>query len=460
MTGGGPGSAMVRDRNEFNSLIEEAGVCFVKYPVSGVYPYLPAGARMLFRLRERLERLLEERGYEPILFPSLIPLTLFKREIDFFKGFSPEALLAERTLSGRVLDEPLVLRPTSEVPIYYVFSQIINSWQQLPLKVYQTVVVYRTETKATAPLFRLREVTGFNEAHALARDAEEAREVFGEAMRIYSQFLESLGIPFLIVESPPWDLFPGAVRNVDYVTIVPDGKLVELASVIDLGDKFAKAFEITYQDRDGRNKFVRQVTYGIGLDRILGTLLWLAADGRGLAIHPDVAPTHAAVIPIYYGREGLEGIMRFVDNVVAPALKDLGLKYVVDLRERTPGYKYYYWERVGVPLRIEVGGKEVERGAVTVFRRDSLTRSEVRAEALREELRKILDEVREGLAARMRGRAEELLRENTLLLDMELDRGECLRVEEERGLSTMGVVIEAHGLPRDAVGKVLFGRKY
>ncbi len=456
----GKGGDVVRDRNEFNSLLEEAGIVFIKYPVSGVYPYLPSGARMLSRLRERLERLLEERGHEPILFPSLIPLTLFKREIDFFKGFSPEALLAERTLSGRRLDEPLVLRPTSEVPIYYVLSQIVNSWQQLPLKVYQTVVVYRTETKATAPLFRLREVTGFNEAHALARDAEEASEVFKEAMSTYTEFLKGFGIPFLIVESPPWDLFPGAVRNVDYVTIMPDGKLVELASVIDLGDKFARAFEITYQDRDGRNKFVRQVTYGIGLDRVLGTLLWLAADGRGLTIHPDVAPTHTVVIPIYYGKEALETILKYVDDEVMPALKELGLKYVIDLRERTPGYKYYYWERMGVPVRIEVGVKEVDRGSVTIFRRDSMRRSEARAEELREELRKALDEVRRGVAERMRVRAEELLNENTLLLDMDLDRGECLRIEEERGLSTMGRVIEAHGLPADAVGKVLFGRKY
>ncbi|MEB3851726.1 MAG: proline--tRNA ligase, partial [Desulfurococcales archaeon] len=201
------------DRAEFNKLAEEAGIIFVGYPVGGVYPYLPSGARMFRRLQRLLEELLEGTGHEPILFPSLIPLTLFRREVDFFEGFSPEALLAEKTLSGRMLDEPLVLRPTSEVPIYYVFSQLIKSWRDLPLKVYQNVTVYRIETKATAPFFRLREVTGFSEEHAFARDEGEAREIFEGAIGIYSSFLDRLGIPYLIVESPPWDLFPGARRN-------------------------------------------------------------------------------------------------------------------------------------------------------------------------------------------------------------------------------------------------------
>jgi prolyl-tRNA synthetase len=451
---------MVSDRSEFNKLVEEAGILFVGYPVGGVYPYLPQGARMFRRLQRRLERLLEASGHEPILFPSLIPITLFRREVDFFEGFSPEALVAEKTLSGRVLDEPLILRPTSEVPIYHVFSQLIKSWRDLPLKVYQNVTVYRIETKATAPFFRLREVTGFSEEHAFARSPEEAEEIFEEAIRLYSSFLDSLGLPYLIVESPPWDLFPGARRNVDFVTILPDGKLLELASVIDLAQKFARAFEIIYQDQDGKNKYVSQVTYGIGLDRVLGALLWLAADERGLVLHPDIAPVEVVAIPIYYKDEERGRLLEYLEEKAVKPLREAGYTVEVDTRERTPGYKYYYWERRGVPLRLEVGRREAEAGLVTIFRRDKLERIQVPSGELLQRLEDIISDYKRAIADRISERASKLLREHTLLLDIPFNREDCIEVEEREDVSTIGKVIAAKGLPQEAVGRVLFGRKY
>ncbi len=451
---------MPSDRSEFNKLVEEAGILYIGYPVGGVYPYLPYGARMFRKLQRRLESLLEATGHEPILFPSLIPISLFRREVDFFEGFSPEALVAEKTLSGRELDEPLILRPTSEVPIYHVFSQLIKSWRDLPLKVYQNVTVYRIETKATAPFFRLREVTGFSEEHAFARSPEEARVIFEEAIEIYSRFLDSLGLPYLIVESPPWDLFPGARRNVDFITILPDGKLLELASVIDLAQKFAKAFEIMYQDRDGENKYVTQVTYGIGLDRVLGALLWLSADERGLVLHPDTAPVDVVVVPIYYSEEDRSLVMDYVEKKVVAPLRGSGYVVEVDTRERTPGYKYYYWERRGVPVRVEVGRREAVEGQVTLFRRDKLERTKSGVNSILRTLEETLDSYRKTLAERMATRASELLKENTLLLDVPFEKDSCLEVEEREDVTTIGKVLRARGLPQQAVGKILFGRKY
>jgi prolyl-tRNA synthetase len=452
--------AEASDREAFNRAAEEAEIIYVGYPVAGVYPYLPMGARMFRRLQRMLEEFLEETGHEPILFPSLIPITLFKREVDFFEGFSPEALLAERTLSGRELDEPLVLRPTSEVPIYYVFSQLIKSWRDLPLKVYQNVTVYRIETKATAPFFRLREVTGFSEEHAFARDEDEAKIIFEDAVKIYAKFIDTLGIPYLIVESPPWDLFPGARRNWDFVTILPDGKLLELASVIDLAQKFARAFEIMYQDRDGANRYVSQVTYGIGIDRVLGTLLWLPMDDRGFILHPKITPIDVVIVPIHYGEDDKRLVTEYIESKVAPRLAEAGLRYYIDARERTPGYKYYYWERRGIPFRVEVGRKEVAEGLVTLFRRDTLEKKNIAVDDLAKEIVRAADEYAENLAARMREKARGLLEKHTLLLDIPFNREECLRVEEERDVTTIGKIVAVKGFDEELVGKILFGRKY
>ena len=451
---------MSEGRSVFNKIVEDAGVIFVSYPVGGVYPYLPFGARMFRRLQRMLEEFLEETGHEPILFPSLIPLSLFRREVDFFEGFSPEALLAEKTLSGRELDEPLVLRPTSEVPIYYVFSQIIKSWRDLPLKVYQNVTVHRIETKATAPFFRLREVTGFSEEHAFARDEEEARRIFEEAVRLYSRFIDSLGLPYLIVESPEWDLFPGARRNWDFITILPDGKLLELASVIDLAQKFARAFEIMYQDREGVNRYVNQVTYGIGLDRILGALLWLAMDERGLVLHPRIAPIDVVVVPIYYSEADRRVVTEYLESRVLPALSSAGLHYHVDTRERTPGYKYYYWESRGIPFRVEVGKREASEGLVTLFRRDTLEKRQVPAGDIPGEIARASAEYASNLASRIRAKASELLERHTLQLDVPFEREECLRIEEERDVTTIGRIVEVRGFDEGLVGRILFGRKY
>ena len=449
----------VGGREWFNDLIEEVGIVFIHYPVSGSYPYLPFGAKLARALQRELERRLEESGHEPIIFPSLIPLSLFRKEVDFFEGFSPEALVAEKTLSGRELGEPLILRPTSEVPIYFVFSQLIHSWRDLPKKVYQTVTVYRVETSATAPLFRLREVTLFNEEHVFTKGPEEAEALFEEAIRLYSEYLEWARIPHLIVETPPWDLFPGASRNVDLITFMPDGKILELASVINFRDKFAKAFEIRYMGEDGVNRFVHQITYGIGIDRVLGAHLWLHSDERGLTIHPDIAPLDAVVIPIFK-EETKEGVMRYVEESVVPALRSAGLSFIVDTSEKTPGNKYYYWEKRGVPYRVEVGAREAREGSVTLFSRAERKRRKVKLEELGDALSVVRGAYLEAMWERAKEKVLESMRKNAKLLDIEFEEGACLEAEEDTGLNTIGKVIGGPLATEDMIGKVLFGKKY
>jgi len=428
----------------------------IGYPVKGVYPYLPYGAKIARNIEYVVHKYLEESGHEPIMFPSLIPLSLFKREVDFFEGFLPEALLASKKLSGEELDEPLVLRPTSEVPIYHVFSQLITSHRQLPLKVYQTVNVYRIETRATAPLLRLREVTLFNEAHVFCKSEEEAKKVFEEAVKLYERVYNYFKIPYIIVKSPPWDLFPGAIENYDFITVLPDGKVLELASVINLGQKFAKAFKIRFQDEEGVVRYAWQLCYGIGIDRMIAALVWLHGDSRGLALHPDVAPIQVVVIVIPPEPE----LTAKVKEVVSKSISNQFRVLIDEDTQRTPGWKFYYWEQKGVPLRIEMGQRELTKETFTLVDRVTFEKRTIPAVFINRELKKRMEHVKELLWERAVKKVMMSLESRALLLELGFDRDACEEVEEEKEVSTLGKVVGSNFLPIDYIGKMFFGKKY
>ncbi|HDH06922.1 MAG TPA: proline--tRNA ligase [Thermoproteales archaeon] len=439
----------------FEKIIVESGIVYTKYPVKGVYPYLPYGAKITRAITEKVHQFLEEDGHEPIVFPSLVPLSLFKREVDFFKGFMPEALLASKKLSGEELDEPLVLRPTSEVPIYYVFSQLLTSYKQLPLKVYQTVTVYRIETKATAPLLRLREVFLFNEAHVFCKSKEEAEKLFERAINVYKKIYDYFKIPYIIIQSPPWDLFPGAIENYDFITVLPDGKVLELASVINLGQKFAKAFKIIFQDADKENKYVWQLCYGIGIDRLLASLIWLHGDSRGLVLHPGIAPIQVVVVSIPTKPELTEAAKKYV--------KDLKLEqrvYVDEDPEKTPGWKFYHWEQRGVPVRIEIGRRELENKTLTLVDRINFDKRNIPASSANEEINKLLARIREDLWKRAVEKVSKSFKDNLYATEIEFTEEECLRIEDEKNLSTLGKIVDSNFLPEKYYGKIIFGKKY
>ena len=443
------------DKKWFEKIVTETGIIYLGYPVKGVYPYLPYGARLASNIKRLVHNLLEQYGHEPIIFPSLIPLSLFKKEIDFFKGFMPEALLASKKLSGDELDEPLVLRPTSEVPIYYVYSHFISSHKQLPLKVYQTVNVYRIETKATAPLLRLREVFLFNEAHVFCKDAEEAKKLFDEAIRIYKKIYDYLKIPYIVVKSPPWDLFPGAIENYDFVTILPDGKALELASVINLGQKFAKAFKLRYQDVNGEVKEVWQLCYGIGIDRIIASLVWLHGDSRGLVLHPDVAPIQVVAIPIPTNEEMIRKTKEFVSKYIGK------FRWCIDEdTERTPGWKYFYWEQKGVPIRLEVGKREINNNTFTVVDRITFQKEVINAENLNSKIEEKIAIIKKLLWERAVKKVKKSLEKKALVLDITLDKNECEGIEEEYDTTTLGVIVDSNFLSSEYYGKILFCKKY
>jgi prolyl-tRNA synthetase len=239
----------------------EADIVENRYPLKGFYCYPNYGVKIVKNVISVLEKLLEKYHHEEWRFPTLIPYNLFKKEKKFLEAFKIEGYIVNSTLTQK-LGEDLILRPTSESAIYSIFSLRIKSYRDLPKKIYQTVNTFRCETKMTKPLLRLREIMFFNEAHTFHSSKEEAENQIKEAINIYKKFFNKIGLPYIVVRTPKTETFGGAEYNYDFITILQDGKLCELGSVINLGQNFAKAFNIKFMDKDEKWKYVWQTCYG------------------------------------------------------------------------------------------------------------------------------------------------------------------------------------------------------
>jgi prolyl-tRNA synthetase len=341
----------------FNNVVLEAGVIDNRYPLKGFYVWKPHGFKMLKKMMAIMERLLEDAGHQEVYFPSLVPTSVFSKESDFLAGFGGDALVVTRT-GKKELDEALILRPTSETVMYYMFALWIKGKSDLPLKLYQTVNVFRYETKQTRPLLRVREIVKFKEAHTVHATAEEAAEQVKQAIAIYKQFFSSLLLPFKVLKTPQWDTFAGAEYNYDFITVLPDGKALELGSVINLGQKFAKAFNITFMDEEGKQRYVYQTCYGIS-ERSLGAVIAIHSDDKGLRLPSSITPIPVVVIPIVK-KGDTSAVLDYADKLG----RELGC--FVDKSDKSPGEKFYYWDVRGVIVKLVVGSREVEERTVSV----------------------------------------------------------------------------------------------
>jgi prolyl-tRNA synthetase len=362
----------------YHSILKYAQIVDIRYPLKGMNVWMPYGLKALRNTQRIIIDLLEKSGHQEAYFPTMIPETIFAKEKDFLKGFGGETFVVEGTMTKK-FTEKLLVRPTSETVMYYMWSIWIKGRKDLPLKMYQTVNVFRYETKMTHPILRVREIMSFIEAHTAHPTLEEAEKQVRDAITIYKEFFDRLLIPYFIVKTPPWDTFAGAEYNYDFITVMPDGKGLELGSVINLGQKFARAFDIKFMDSDGKAKYVYQTCYGVS-ERTLGAIIGIHGDEKGLFFPPVIAPIQIVIVPIMKGlnREILE-----YSGKIASLLARKGYRVKIDDdQEHTPGWKYYYWEMKGVPLRIEIGKREVELKTVTIARRDGVPKKTVSVDKL------------------------------------------------------------------------------
>ncbi|MHC1625504.1 MAG: proline--tRNA ligase [Methermicoccaceae archaeon] len=371
----------------YNELIRSAEIMDVRYPVKGLYVWMPFG----FSLRNRVFSILKELldvEHQELLFPLLIPKQIFMKEAEHIKGFEDEVYWV--THGGtELLDVHLALRPTSETAIYPMFSLWIRSHADLPIRVYQIVNTFRYETKHTRPLIRLREITSFKEAHTAHATWEDAEEQVNRAVRLYEDFYHRLCIPFILSRRPVWDRFPGADYTLALDVLMPDGKTLQVGTAHHLGTNFAKTFDITYEDVNGEQQPVNQTCYGIS-ERCIAALISIHGDGRGLVLPPEVAPIQVVIVPIVF--TGNPEVMEAAHHIKEMISEKFRCK--LDDTNRRPGSKFYKWEMEGVPIRIEVGPKDVETNSVVLAPRIGNKRSvpiDVLEDAIIEEFKHITD---------------------------------------------------------------------
>ncbi len=377
----------------FDEVIFKSEILDERYPVKGMYVWLPYGYELMENIMSIMERLLRQTGHKRVYFPSIVPESVLSREFRFIKGFQDSVFWVTK-LGRQDAPEKLALRPTSEAIMYEVLSRWISSYRDLPIRIYQIAPIYRYETKATRPMLRVREVAFFKEGHTFHATYEEAVEQVNLEVWIYKSFYDELLIPYIVVKTMPWDTFPGALYNYDIVTIMPDGKALELGSAINFGDLFAKTYDLTYMDEDGKKKNVNTTSFGIS-ERSLAAVIAIHGDDRGLRLPPKIAPIQIVIVPIPT-KDYEERILEYSREVKSTL--ERSFRVHLDEGEERPGYKFYKWEMKGVPIRIEIGRNELERREVTAFRRDKMERKTIPFDELNERISELLKDIERVLS--------------------------------------------------------------
>ena len=368
----------------FDWVLEAAEVYdYGRYPVKGMGIWLPYGFKLRKFVIEIIRELLDSYGHEEILLPILIPQPILAKESEHIRGFEGQVYWV--THGGfEPLDVKLALRPTSETSLTYMESFWIKSYKQLPKKYYQVVSIFRYETKATRPMLRVREVTTFKEAHTVHEDFEDAERQVLEAIEIYRKFFDELGIPYVISKRPEWDKFAGALYTIAFDTLLPDGKTLQIGTVHNLGQNFTRVFEVRIQKRDETIDYAWQTSYGIS-ERVIASVIAVHGDSKGLVLPFKIAPYQVVIVPIFREQDK-DKVINYAMRV-AKELSDKGLRVYVDLRDDVrPGEKFYYWDIKGVPIRIDVGPKEVNESSVTIVRRDNGERVKVKVNEVYEKI--------------------------------------------------------------------------
>jgi prolyl-tRNA synthetase len=441
----------------FHWLLREAELYDVRYPVKGAYVWRPYGMKLRRNVENLIRRLHDETGHEEVLFPVFIPYEFFGKESQHIRGFEKEVFWVSK---GGEAGERLVLRPTSETAIMPMVKLWIQDYKHLPLKLYQIVNVFRAETKMTHPMIRLREISMFKEAHTVHTNREDAERQVREAVEIYKKIFDEMCLAYMINKRPDWDKFAGAEYTIAFDTVLPDGRSLQIGTVHYLGTNFTRVFEVTYLDADGTRKLAHTTSYGIS-ERSIAAMLITHGDDAGTTIPPTLAPTQVVIVPIFYGEEELPAVMPAVEEVVK-TLKNAGIRvHVDDRRDKTPGWKFYYWELRGVPLRVEIGRRDVEKKQVVVTRRDTLEKYAVKIEELVDAVRTLMKAVEENL----RRRAREELRSRIVRVESleaarnAINNGKVVEVpwsgDNECGMKIQELLgVESLGIPLDVEASV------
>ena len=359
-------------------------------PTKGSMVIRPYGYAIWENIQRELDARFKATGHKNAYFPLLIPMSLLQKEAEHVEGFAPEVATVTRAGSNE-LAELLVVRPTSETIICDMYSRWIQSYRDLPLKINQWANVVRWE-KTTRPFLRTSEFL-WQEGHTVHATREEAEKETLDILYLYADFArDCLAMPVLIGQKTEKEKFAGAEETYGMEAMMQDGKSLQAGTTHHFGDKFARAYDIQFLDRDGTHKYAWQTSWGVST-RLIGALIMAHGDARGLILPPAVAPVQAIVLPIAIHKAGVEEAARSViDRLVAAGVRCEG-----DFSDQTPGWKFNEWEMKGVPLRLEIGPRDIENGVVTVVRRDNGEKSVVKNEELEGVIKCLLSDVHESM---------------------------------------------------------------
>jgi len=398
-------------------------------PVKGCMIIKPYGYAIWENIQMILDTAIKARGVKNVYFPLFIPQSFLKREKEHVKGFAPEFITVTHA-GGKKLEEPLIIRPTSETIIYETFSKWIKSYRDLPLLINQWANIARWELR---PRLFLRTVEFlWQEGHTVHSTEEEAEVKAREMLEVYRSFAEDyLALPVISGRKTESEKFPGAVRTYCVEGMMQDGKALQVGTSHMLGQNFAKVFKVKFLDEKGTEQYGWQTSWGVST-RLIGAIIMAHGDDKGLVLPPRLAPIQVVVIPLWTSKEEREIVLAKAD-FIAQNLRNLyKISVEVDKREHIRvGPKFFEWEKKGVPIRIEIGPKDVAKESVVVVRRDTSEKELVTEKRINFRIRKMLEQIQESLLSK----ALAFQKENSYIVDS---------WDEFKTLIEKGVFIYAH----------------
>ena len=396
----------------YNDLVMKADLA-EQAPVRGCMIIKPYGYAIWEKMQAALDTDFKKVGVQNAYFPLLIPKSFFAREAEHVKGFAKESAVVthyrlKTSDDGKdiivdptaKLEEELIIRPTSETMVWNTYKGWIHSWRDLPILCNQWCNVMRWEMR-TRPFLRTSEFL-WQEGHTAHATMEEARELAKKMLNVYANFAETvIAVPVVRGEKSETERFAGAVDTYTIEAMMQDGKALQSGTSHFLGQNFAKSFDVTYLDKDNKPQYVWATSWGVST-RLIGALIMAHSDDNGLVLPPKVAPIQVVIVPIYKNDEQLKAI----SDKLRPAIEQLreagvSVKYD-DADNKRPGFKFADYELKGVPVRLVMGGRDLENNTIEIMRRDTLEKESVSFDGIVDRVKKLLEEIQDNIFEKAR----------------------------------------------------------
>lgn len=404
----------------YNDVVKKADLA-EHGPVKGTMIIKPYGFALWDNIKDALDGMIKESGHTNAYFPLFIPKSFFAQEAKHVEGFAKECAIVTHTrlkaVDGDIivdpeskLEEEVIVRPTSETVIWAMYRKWIQSYRDLPLLVNQWANVVRWEMR-TRLFLRTTEFL-WQEGHTAHATAEEAEEETLKILEIYRCLAEEvLAIPVLTGRKTEIEKFAGAEHTYSIEAMMRDKKALQSGTSHNLGQNFAKAFNVTFQNKDNKEEMVYATSWGVST-RIIGAVIMAHGDDKGLRLPPKVAPFQVVVIPIFRNDEQKKVIVKYL-NPILDTLKNNSVRTKVDWREESPGFKFNDWEMKGAPIRMEIGPRDVENNQIVLVRRDTGEKNFVKTDDIAEKVSQMLSDIHDNLFAE----ATEFMKSNTYKTD-------------------------------------------